>query len=97
MKTHCAIAVGIGAFIAGGAAVQSLNAQTKPAVYFIAEIDVLDPEGYGKEYVPKAQAIIRAGGGRVIASAGAAASGPKLTALSGEPPKRVVLQEWESL
>ena len=47
--------------------------------------------------MPKAQAIIRARGGRVMASAGAAASGPKLTALSGEPPKRVVLQEWESL
>src|SRR5688572_18174256 len=97
MKTHYAIAVGIGAFMAGGLAVQSLNAQAKPPVYFIAEIDVSDPEGYGKEYAPKAQAIIRAAGGQVLASAGAAASGPKVTAIAGEPPKRVVLQKWESL
>ena len=66
MKIHYAIAVAIGAFMAGGLAVQSLNAQAKPPVYFIAEIDVSDPEGYGKEYAPKAQAIIRAAGGQSL-------------------------------
>jgi len=34
------------------AAVQPLHAQTKPRVYFIAENDVTNPEGYTKEYLP---------------------------------------------
>jgi uncharacterized protein (DUF1330 family) len=97
MKTHYALVAGVGAFIAGGVAVQTLHAQAKPPVYFFAEIDVSNPEGYGKEYAPKAQAIIKSAGGQVIAAAGAAATGPKVTALAGDPPKRIVLQRWESL
>jgi uncharacterized protein (DUF1330 family) len=97
MKTHYALAAGIGAFLAGGIAVQSLHAQAKPPVYFLAEIDVSDPEGYAKEYAPKAQAILKGAGAQVLAFAGAAASGAKVIGIAGDPPKRIVLQRWESL
>src|SRR5215813_6972037 len=59
MKHHIglgmAMLVGIGV---GAAAVQSLHAQAKPPVYFIAEIDVTNAEGYAKEYAPQALAMI---------------------------------------
>ena len=61
-------------------------------VYCVAEIDVTNPEAYAKEFAPKAQAIIKAAGGRFLAIGGTAASGPKVTALDGEAPKRVVVQ-----
>ena len=38
----------------GAVAVQGLHAQTKPPAYVIAEIDVIDQDGYAKEYVPAA-------------------------------------------
>jgi uncharacterized protein (DUF1330 family) len=81
----------------GAVAVQGLHAQPKPPVYYVAEIDVSNPEAYAKEYAPKAQAIIKAAGGRFLAIGGAGASGPKVTALDGEAPKRVVVQVWDSL
>src|ERR1700722_6073279 len=81
----------------GAVAVQGLHAQAKPPVYYVAEIDVSNPEAYAKEYAPKAQAIIKAAGGRFLAIGGAGASGPKVTALDGEAPKRVVVQVWDSL
>ena len=37
----------------GGLAVQGLHAQAKPPVYYIAEIDVTNPDAYAKEYAPK--------------------------------------------
>jgi len=47
----------------GGFGVQELRAQAKPPVYFIGEIDVTNPDGYAKEYLPKAREIIKAHGG----------------------------------
>ena len=59
MNTKYKIALGVLAGAAlGAAAVQGLHAQAKPPVYFVAEIDVMDQEAYGKEYAPKAQALI---------------------------------------
>ena len=81
----------------GGLLVQGLHAQTKPPVYFVAEIDVSDPENYGKEYAPKAQANIKSHGGRFLAIGGSAATGAKVTSFSGDPPKRVVIQVWDSM
>ncbi len=40
----------------GAAAVNGLHAQAKPPLYLVSEIDVTNPEAYGKEYAPKAQA-----------------------------------------
>src|SRR6476619_4396344 len=76
----------------GAVAVQGLHAQAKPPIYYITEIDVSDVEGYTKDYAPKAQAIIRASGGRILAG------GQNVTTIEGEPPKRrVALNVWDSM
>jgi len=83
--------------VIGGLAVQSLHAQGKPPVYLIGEIDVTNPDGYAKEYLPKAREIIKAHGGKAIAAGGAAGTGPKVVGIDGEPPKRVVIYEYPSM
>jgi uncharacterized protein (DUF1330 family) len=65
--------------------------------YLIGEIDVSNPDGYAKEYLPKAREIIKAHGGRLIASGGAAGSGSQVTAIDGEAPKRVVIYMYPSM
>jgi uncharacterized protein (DUF1330 family) len=92
MKTHYTVVVSMLTGIAIGAvAVQSLRAQAKPPVYYIAEVDVTDPDGYAKEYVPKARSIILAAGGRYLAAGSA-------TPLAGEPPKsRVAILVWDNM
>jgi uncharacterized protein (DUF1330 family) len=82
----------------GGAAIQGLHAQAKPPVYYVAEIEVTNPDAYAKEYAPKAQALIKAAGGKILAVGGAAAAGgAKVTGFDGEPPKRAVVQVWDSM
>jgi uncharacterized protein (DUF1330 family) len=80
----------------GGGAIQALHAQATPPVYYFGEIDVTNPDAYAKEYAPKAQAIIKAAGGRFLA-VGGAAGGAQVTAFDGEAPKRVVVQVWDSM
>jgi uncharacterized protein (DUF1330 family) len=43
------------------------HAQGKPPVYQVVEIDMSDQEAYLKDYVPKAQAAIKAAGGKFLA------------------------------
>ena len=82
MKTHYAVTLAMFAgFGLGAVAVQGLHAQAKPPVYQVVEIDMLDPEGYLKDYVPKAQAAIKAAGGKFLAAGG------KTTTIEGEPPR----------
>ena len=92
MKTHYTIALAMFAGVGlGAAAVQGLHAQAKPPVYSVGEIDIVDQAAYST-YVPKAQAAIKAGGGKFLAAGG------KITAIEGDPPKsRVVIQQWDSL
>jgi uncharacterized protein (DUF1330 family) len=99
MKTRYTMALVLLASIGIGAvAVQTLHAQAKPPVYLVTEIDVTDPGAYGTEYAPKIQASIEAAGGRIIASEGAGGAGTKfVTQVEGQPPKRVVIQVWDSL
>jgi hypothetical protein len=67
MKTRYTVALSMIAGAAlGGAAIQGLHAQATPPVYYISIIDVTNPDAYGKEYAPKAQAIIKAAGGRQV-------------------------------
>ncbi|MBS0561244.1 MAG: DUF1330 domain-containing protein [Proteobacteria bacterium] len=80
--------------IVGALAVQALHAQNKPPVYFVGEIEVTNPEGYAKEYLPKAREIIKAHGGELIAAGGAGGSGSQVIAVDGEPPKRVVIYRY---
>jgi len=76
---------------------EALHGRTRPPAYLIGQIDVSNPEGYAKEYLPKAREIIKAHGGRLVAAAGAAASGSQVVAVDGEPPKRVVIYMYPNM
>jgi uncharacterized protein (DUF1330 family) len=99
MKTRYTVIVSMLAGAAlGAAAIQALHAQAKPPVYYVSEIDVTNPDAYAKEYAPKAQAIIKASGGRFVAIGGTAAAGAKpVVSFDGDPPKRFVVQVWDSM
>jgi len=63
MKTHYTVTLAmVAGFGLGAVAVQGLHAQAKAPVYYVAEIDVTNPDAYAKEYAPKAQALIKAAG-----------------------------------
>jgi uncharacterized protein (DUF1330 family) len=92
MKTYSTVTLAMLAGVALGAgAVQVLHAQAKPQVYYVAELEVTNPEAYAKEYVPKVQALVKASGAKLLA----AANNPK--AVAGDPPKRVAIQLWDSM
>ena len=79
--------VAIGAF-----SVQGLRAQTKPPAYVVTEIGITNLDAYQKEYVPLAQASIRAAGGHLLAA------GQNIVGLDGAPPQtRVVINQFDSL
>ena len=92
MKTHYTIALAmLAGFGLGTVAVQGLHAQAKAPVYSVSEIDIADQAAYST-YVSKAQAAIKAAGGKILAAGG------KTTTVEGAPPKsRVVIQQWDSL
>src|SRR5262245_18493996 len=90
-STNLVIAMLAGAAL-GAAAVQGLHAQAKPPVYQVTEIEFSDRAAYERDYVPKAQAVIRAAGGKFLAAGGAT------TTIEGEPPKaRIVISQWDSV
>ena len=93
MKTQYTIALAmLAGFGLGTVAVQGLHAQAKGPVYQVTEVEILDPEAYSKDFVPKASAAIKAAGAKFLAVGG------KTTALDGEPPKsRIVIQQWDSI
>jgi uncharacterized protein (DUF1330 family) len=93
MKNYYAVALAmLTGFGLGAVAVQGLHAQAKPPVYQITEIEVSNMDAYLTDYVPKAQAAIKAAGGKFIVAGG------KTTAIEGEPPKsRISIQQWDSL
>lgn len=74
-----------------------LRGQARPPAYLIGQIDIRDPDGYAKEYLPTAREIIKAHGGRLIAAAGAAATGSQVVAIDGEAPKRLVIYMYPSM
>jgi uncharacterized protein (DUF1330 family) len=76
----------------GAAVVQGLHAQAKPPIYQITEIDISNVETYVREYAPKAQALIKAGGGVNLAAS------QNVTRVEGDAPKtRVALTRWDSI
>ena len=90
--TKVAVAV-LAGFGLGAAVVEGLHAQAKakPPVYYIAEINVTNVDGYTKDYAPKAQAVIKKHGGKVLAA------GQNVKSLEGAPPaKRVAILQWEN-
>ncbi len=75
----------------GAVAVQGLRAQAKPPLYYVTEIDVIDPVGFAKDYLPIVQPLIKADGGRFVALGG------KVTTIEGMPPaSRVAVLVWDS-
>jgi len=90
MKQYISIGLALIAGFGLGFSIDALHAQGKP-VYVVAEIEVSNVEAYMKEYQPKAQALIEKNGGRLIAAS------LKAQALEGQAPKRVALQQWESM
>jgi uncharacterized protein (DUF1330 family) len=92
MKTRYAVGLAmLVGFGMGAVAVQGLHAQSKPRAYIVTETEVIDAAALAA-YSPKAQAALKAAGGRSVAPAST-----KAVALVGEAPKRVGISEWESL
>jgi uncharacterized protein (DUF1330 family) len=86
-------AAAIGSFVLGVGAANILHAQTKPPAYTFAEIDVKDPDGYTKDFLPKAQANIKESGGNYLAG-----GFNKAISLTGAPPpNRVVLIQFPDI
>ena len=98
MGAQCKIGLAMLSCVAIGAlASEALHAQARPPAYLIGQIDVSDPKGYADEYLPRARKIIKAHGGRLVAAAGAAATGAQVVAIDGEAPKRVVIYMYPSM
>jgi uncharacterized protein (DUF1330 family) len=75
-----------------GAAVQGLHAAANPPAYAVTEIDISDLDAYQKEYVPLAQASIRASGGHLMAA------GQNVVGLEGSSPAaRVAINKFDSI
>jgi len=92
MRTQYAVALAvIAGFGLGAVSIHTLHAQAKPPVFVVAEIDVSNPEAYAKEYVPKAQALIKKHGGKFLAASN------NVVAFEGTPAKRIAIQQWESM
>jgi uncharacterized protein (DUF1330 family) len=89
-KIGLVMLIGVTAGALGG---RTLYGQARPPVYLIGELDVHDPDGFAREYLPKAREIIKAHGGRLIA----AANGPQVVTVDGEAPKRVVIYMYPSV
>jgi uncharacterized protein (DUF1330 family) len=88
MKSGYKIAAAIVAL--GVGAVSVLHAQAKLPAYVVVEIDVKDQDGYSKDFLPKAQALIKEMGGKYLAG-----GFNKALALTGaKPPNRVVLLQF---
>ena len=93
MKTHHTVALAmLAGFGLGVTAIETLRAQGKAPVYYISEIEVSNAEAYSKEYAPKAQAQIKAAGGKFVVAGGKAKSYEGAPAAS-----RVVIQVWDSV
>jgi uncharacterized protein (DUF1330 family) len=94
MKSKYKIAAAVsGSFVLGLGAASILHAQAKPPAYVFAEIDVKDPDGYAKDFLPKAQANIKETGGKYLAG-----GFNKAISLSGAPPhNRVVLLQFADI
>ena len=95
MKQYLGLGIGlIAGTLIGAAAISGLHAQAKAPVYLITEIDVSNPDAYGKEFAPKAQATIKAAGAKFILIGGAGGAGAKpITAMMPNKVRRWIRSE----
>jgi uncharacterized protein (DUF1330 family) len=75
--------------VAGAAAIHAQQAKVLPG-YVVAEVDVTDPATF-KEYAEKTPGTVTASGGHYIIRGG------KSVSIEGEPPKRFVVIQFESV
>ena len=84
--------------ILGVAVSEAIQAQTKPPIYVVTEINVKNPQAFGKEYAPMAQASIKAAGGHALARGGSGGAGAlRIIPIEGPTPKRVALLEFADM
>ena len=93
MKTRSTTALALLAGVAiGAAAVQGLHAAGGAPAYLVTEVGISDLDAYQKEYVPLAQASIKASGGRLVAA------GQNIVVYEGPSPgTRVAINRFDSL
>jgi uncharacterized protein (DUF1330 family) len=92
MKSRTAVTLGVVAgFALGASAIHTLHAQGKPPAFLVVEVDPISPEQFAKEYAPKAGAMSRKYGGKVIAASN------NVTTLAGAPAKRIAIIQHESV
>jgi len=92
MKVHYITALSMTVGLAIGAVtIHALHAQKTPPVYLITEIDVTNPDGYQKEFLPAAWPTIKAHGGRTLAAG-------QPTSISGDPTRsRTSILQFETM
>jgi uncharacterized protein (DUF1330 family) len=90
VKTRNAIALAILAAGSTAAIVQGLHAQSKPPIYYVAELEMLNADAM-KEWGSLVEASIKKAGGRYVVR------GTNITALEGAPPKQLVITVWDSM
>ena len=93
MKAHLIIALAVMSGIAiGGAAVKSLQAQTKPPAYVISQLGEIRDPSVIDELRSKMAAVTLAHGGKYLAR------GSNVTPLDGKPaPRSVVIIAFENV
>jgi uncharacterized protein (DUF1330 family) len=88
-KLALALSAGV---VIGAVAVKGLSAQSGPPAFHIAEVDTFDRAGYLKNFVPLADPLTKAAGGRFVVRGGSP------IAMEGEAPKgRIVILEFEDM
>jgi uncharacterized protein (DUF1330 family) len=92
MNAKYAILGMVAAFALGAAAMQGLQAQTKPLAYGVAEVMVSNQDAYAKEFLPSVRKSIAEAGGKFLAAGG------RTSSLQGAPPApRVVIVQWDNI
>jgi uncharacterized protein (DUF1330 family) len=92
MRNRTAVAIALAAgFGLGAASIHTLHAQAKLPAFAVIETDVKDNDRYVKEYAPKAQALTREKGGRVIAASSS------VSTLEGAPAKRIAIVQFANM
>jgi uncharacterized protein (DUF1330 family) len=92
MKSRISIALAvIAGFGLGAVSIHTLHAQAKPPAFTVVEIDVSNVDGYNKEYVPKAQQLLRDKGAKILVGTN------NVITLEGAPAKRLAVHQWESV
>lgn len=82
MKARHALLLAAVSSIGAAGLVHGIQAQPKPPVYYVAELEVLNPD---------ALTSIKAAGGRYLVR------GTNITGLEGTPPRQMVILAWDDM